>query len=67
MSKFSQRLKELRKERNLSQKQLAQDTKIGQTSISGYEIGSSHPTDEVIIVFCKYFNVSADYILGLEN
>jgi len=67
MSKFAQRLKELRIEQNLSQMQLAKTTKIGQTSISEYEQGINRPTDEVIIVFCKFFKVSADYMLGLED
>ncbi len=67
MSKFSQRLKEMRVEKGLTQMQLAQATHVSQTAISGYEIGRNRPTDEIIIVFCQYFHVSADYLLGLVD
>ena len=67
MSKFGERLKELRLENSLTQAKLAQLTGVNQTSISSYELQKMRPTDEVIIIFYKYFKVSADYILGLED
>lgn len=67
MSKFAERLKELRLEQNLSQRDLAKATKISQTSISVYERGTIRPTDEVIITFCKFFKVSSDFMLGLSD
>lgn len=67
MSKFAERLKELRQEQNLSQRDLAKATKIAQGSISGYESGTNRPSDEVIITFCKFFKVSSDFMLGLSD
>lgn len=67
MSEFNERLKELRLEKGLTQDQLANDTGISQGAISAYELKKAKPTDEVIITFCKYFNVSADFILGLVD
>ncbi len=67
MSKFSERLKELRLENKLTQMQLANATHISQTSISAYESGRSQATEEVIITFCRFFDVSADFILGLSD
>lgn len=67
MSKFGERLKELRIENKLTQTKLAIATGINQTSISAYELQKMRPTDEVIITLCKFFKVSADYILGLED
>ena len=67
MSEFYERLKELRLEKGLTQDQLANDTGISQGAISAYELKKAKPTDEVIITFCKYFNVSADFLLGLVD
>lgn len=67
MSKFAERLKEIRLERGLKQDDLSRYTNISQSSISGYELNKVRPTDEVIIAFCKYFNVSADFLLGLKD
>ncbi len=67
MSKFAERLKELRLENNLTQSKLADATGINQTSISAYELRKIRPTDEVIITLCKFFKVSADFLLGLED
>lgn len=67
MSKFGERLKELRLERKLTQDKLAELSNISQATISAYEIGKIRPTDEVIIIFCKFFKVSADYMLGLDD
>lgn len=67
MTKFSVRLKELRLEKHLTQDKLAQDLKLGQATISSYEANINRPNDEIICLICKYFNVSADYLLGLED
>lgn len=67
MSKFAERLKEIRLERGLKQDDLSRYTNISQSSISGYELNKVRPTDEVIIAFCKFFNVSADFLLGLKD
>lgn len=67
MSKFSERLKELRIERGLSQDKISLLTGISQSTISSYESKRIKPTDEVIITFCKFFKVSADYLLGLAD
>lgn len=67
MSKFGERLKELRVENNITQAKLASLTGINQTSISAYELQKIRPTDEVIVVFAKFFKVSSDYLLGLED
>lgn len=66
-SKFAERLKELRIEKHLSQEKLEIETKISQTAISAYERRVARPTDDVIIAFCHFFKVSADYLLGLTD
>ncbi|MCI8475981.1 MAG: helix-turn-helix transcriptional regulator [Clostridia bacterium] len=64
---FKYRLKELRTARGLSQKELGE--KIGTTysAISFWENGVNEPKLSYIIALCKFFEVSSDYLLGLED
>ena len=67
MKVFSERLKELRSERGLSQSQLAKLTGISNGAIAFWEIGARIPSAQAIIVLAKFFNVSSDYLLGLSD
>lgn len=58
------RLKELRKERNISQLKLAFDLNMNQNAISRYENLEREADYETLIKFADYFNVSLDYLLG---
>jgi len=64
---FSERLKELREEHNLTKAQLAKELKFSDACISRWENNLRLPNSESIITICKYFNVSADYLLGLTD
>ena len=64
---YGQRLKELRLERKLSQKDLAIELNISQRAISHYENEEHDLSTDLIISICKYFGVSSDYLLGLED
>ena len=64
---FCDRLKNLRKERGLTQDQLAVKTNISQTAISNWEAGNRSPSIEYVIALAHYFGVSLDYICGLED
>lgn len=65
MSKFSQRLRELRTDRELSMKQLAKAIDTTDAAISNWENGINEPKISYIIKLCRFFDVSADYLLGL--
>lgn len=67
MNYFTERLKELRIEKGLSLVQLAKETGISKSAISFWENGDRIPTALQIITLAKYFEVSADYLLGLED
>ncbi len=67
MYKFSERLKELRIEKNLSQRDLAKATNLSQTAIVFWENNKRIPRADAVIILAKFFNVSTDYILGLED
>ena len=57
------RLKELRKQRNISQLKLAMDLGLNQNSISRYENGEREADYKTLIALADYFNVSVDYLL----
>ncbi len=57
------RLKELRKERGISQQKLAIDLNMNQNSISRYENGQREADYKTLIVLADYFNISVDYLL----
>lgn len=67
MEYFGMKLKALRQERGITQKQLADSMGLVTASISSYETGGNYPSAEVIIKLCKFFNVSSDYMLGLND
>lgn len=67
MSNFSERLKELRKERNISQKALADAIGMSDTAIQNYELCTRKPSAETVVLIADYFNVSMDYLMGRTN
>lgn len=58
------RLKQLRKERKISQLKLAIDLNMNQNTISRYENLERQADYETLIRFADYFDVSVDYLLG---
>ena len=58
------RLKELRKERRISQLKLAIDLNMNQNTISRYENEERQADYQTLVKFADYFNVSLDYLLG---
>ncbi len=67
MSKFSERLKELRLENGLTQIQLADEVGLSDAAIGLWENNKRVPNLDAVIVLAKYFKVSLDYIAGLED
>ncbi|RZH38816.1 helix-turn-helix domain-containing protein [Acinetobacter pittii] len=61
---FCARLKEIRKQRKLTQQELAEKSGIPSTSISHIEAGSRKPSLENFYKLIVVLNVSADYLLG---
>lgn len=67
MQVFSERLKELRKSRNLSQKELAEIFNTTNSSICDWECGRTEPNLNTILQIADYFDVSCDYLLGKSD
>lgn len=64
---FAERLRELRLEAKLSTRELAKKLGVSNASISRWENCVREPNLINIIQIAKFFNVSTDYLCGLEN
>ena len=64
---FKTRLKQLRNERGISQRQLAEFLKVAPSTISMYENGQREPNFEVLESLADFFNVDLNYLLGKTN
>lgn len=64
---LGQRIKALREERGLTQKDLAKTLNIANTTLSQYESGQRIPSDEVKIKIAEYFRVTLDYLFGVSD
>ncbi|WP_101698537.1 helix-turn-helix domain-containing protein [Clostridium minihomine] len=64
---FSNTLKQLRKNKGLTQAELAQELGMSKSSISMYEIGAREPDFETLEAFADYFNVDMNYLTGWSD
>ena len=67
METFGDRLKSLRKSKDIGQIELAQALGVGKGIISLWENNLREPTLSNIIAIIKFFNEPADYVLGLTD
>ena len=67
MDNFANRMKMLRKQMGLNQTQLAKRMGTSKSLVSYYENQDRSPSPEVLIKLSNIFNVSTDYLLGLES
>lgn len=64
---LSQRLLEMRKEKNLTQVKLSNEIGYPQTTYSNYENGSRIPTTFKLMYIAIYYNISLDYLVGRSD
>lgn len=62
---FGEKIRNLREDKDMSQTQLGEALNMTQRKISYIENNRYEPSIEDIRSFCKFFEVSADYMLGL--
>ena len=67
MSKFSERFKELRSSRKLSQQELADKLGTSKSSVNMYERGDRRPDFETAEAIADFFNVDMNYLLGYSD
>lgn len=60
------RLRELRKEKNMSQADLGKILGVSKVSVSGYENGTRVPSMDILVQILDVFGIEADYLLGRE-
>lgn len=61
---LGKRIKSLRKEHNLTQKELGEKINLSSRVIGYYESEERMPTPELLLKISNYFNTSVDYLLG---
>lgn len=64
---YAERIRALRQDNDLTQTQLADMLGIAQTTYSQYELEKRPLPIDYLIALCKFYHVSADYILGFTN
>lgn len=64
---FAERLKELRLEKKLTLKQAAEIFHVSRTSYHRWEQEKFEPSIDTLCAICHYFEVTADYLLGLTD
>lgn len=64
---FGDRLKELRKNKNLNQTDIAKMFDVTDATVSAWEVGKAQPSYDILTKLADYFNVSTDYLLGFNQ
>lgn len=64
---FGDRLKELRKGKNLTQEEIGELCEVGKTTISNWENNITQPPFEIVNKLAQYFGVSVEYLLNFNQ
>ena len=64
---LAERLALLRRERDMTQKEVGQELGISLNSYQRYETNEREPTAPVLVQMAKLYNVSLDYLVGLKD
>ena len=67
MKHYTERLRALREDSDLTQSAVAALLHVGQKTYSDYELGKTRIPLDSVIILAKYYNVSMDYICGVSN
>lgn len=67
MTKYKLRIRDLREDNDLRQREIAEYLNISQVTYSNYEINKRAIPLDILISLAKFYNVSLDYICGISN
>lgn len=67
VTKFQERFTECLQYSNVKQVDLAKAANVSKQCVTDYKRGKSVPSIDTLYLICKYLDVSADYLLGLED
>lgn len=65
--KMYERIRNLREDRDLTQKQIGQLLNMSQTGYNQYEIGKNDIPTKILLKLADFYNTSTDYLLGRTN
>jgi transcriptional regulator with XRE-family HTH domain len=66
-NKFKERLRELRLDKHLTQQDLSKLLGFGRTTVNEWEIKGNEPNIDTLIKIAQFFDVTLDYLVGLED
>ncbi|MCR5749319.1 MAG: helix-turn-helix domain-containing protein [Lactobacillus sp.] len=64
---IGQRIRDLRKQKRVSQTELAKSAGVSQTTVTAWETGKAEPSSSAVAKLADIFNVTTDYLLGRPN
>lgn len=64
---IGQRIRDLRKQKRMSQTELAKSAGVSQTTVTAWETGKAEPSSSAVARLADIFNVTTDYLLGRHN
>ena len=64
---IAKRICELRSEKEIGRKELAQKIQVSTSAVNYWENSQREPSAQAIYKLARYFDVTADYLLGIEN
>lgn len=64
---IGQRIRDLRKQKRMSQTELAKSAGVSQTTVTAWETGKAEPSSSAVARLADIFNVTTDYLLGRPN
>ena len=64
---IGQRIRDLRKQKRMSQTELAKSAGVSQTTVTAWETGKAEPSSSAVARLAHIFNVTTDYLLGRPN
>lgn len=67
METYQQKIRDLREDHDMTQSDIAQILNTTKNQVGKYERGEQHMNIRHLITLCNFYNVSADYVLGLEE
>lgn len=67
MNTFGEKIKDLRKEKNVTQKEMAQALSVTVSTLSHWECDYQEPSFKDLAALAEYFDISTDYLLGVTE
>lgn len=64
---IGQKIRDLRKQKRMSQTELAKSAGVSQTTVTAWETGKAEPSSSAVAKLADIFNVTTDYLLGRPN